>query len=398
MTMHTIVLKPGREKSLLRRHPWVFSGAILKTEGRPKVGETVGVVAANGRILGLGAFSPKSQIRVRMWTFDEETVDASFFVQKVRMAVAAREELLRTDPTLTGIRLVHGESDGLPGVIVDRYGDFLCCQFLTAGAELWKGVLVQALQEATGCRDIFERSDTDARNKEGLTKVTGVLSGQEPPEEIEMVEAGLKFGISLREGHKTGYYLDQRANRALVGAHAKGRTVLNCFAYTGGFGLHAAASGAAHVTNMDVSGPALAMSRRNLERNGLGNTPVDHLEEDVFKGLRRLRQEKRTFDLIVLDPPKFVEAKGHLTRGCRGYKDIGFQAMHLLNPGGLLFTFSCSGLVTPELFQKVTADAALDAGREAVILQFLGQSPDHPVALPVPEGNYLKGLMVQARN
>lgn len=396
--MHTIILKPGREKSLLRRHPWVFSGAIQKTEGRPKAGETVRVAAANGRILGLGAFSPKSQIRVRMWTFVEETVNASFLTRRVHMAVNAREELLRTDPTLTGVRLIHGESDGLPGVIVDRYGDFLCCQFLTAGAELWKGVLVDVLREASGCSNIFERSDTDARIKEGLPKVTGVLIGEEPPGEIGMVEAGLSFGVSLREGHKTGYYLDQRANRALVGRHAADRTVLNCFAYTGGFGLHAAANGAARITNMDVSGPALDMSRRNLTRNGLAEAPVEHLEEDVFKGLRRLRKEEQKFDLIVLDPPKFVEAKNHLTRGCRGYKDIAFQAMHLLHPGGLLFTFSCSGLVTPELFQKVTADAALDAGREAVILEFLGQSPDHPTALSFPEGNYLKGLMVQVRS
>ncbi|WP_461209803.1 class I SAM-dependent rRNA methyltransferase [Desulfocurvus sp. DL9XJH121] len=393
--MPTLILKKGREKSLLRRHPWIFSGAVKSVQGKPKLGQTVDVVSADGTWLAAAAYSPESQITGRVWSFQEgEAVDAGFFEGRLRTAVRAREALGPDVPS-RACRLVHAESDGLPGVVVDRYGDWLCGQFMTAGAELWKAEVAARLMDITGCKGFWERSDGDMRVREGLTPVSGQLLGDAPPDLVEIEEAPARFLVDLRGGHKTGYYLDQRDNRRAVGAMCAGRDVLNCFSYTGGFGVSALLGGAARCAHVDVSAPALALARENARLNGLDEAAAEYLEEDVFQALRRMRDQERTFDVVVLDPPKFADSRANLQKACRGYKDINLQALKLLGPGGLLFTFSCSGLMDADLFQKVVAGAALDAGKDARIVRRFTQAPDHPVALPFPEGDYLKGLLVQ---
>lgn len=387
-------LKPGRDKSLRRWHPWVFSGAIARVTGTPNSGDSVTVVGANGVPLGVGAYSPHSQIRVRLWTFDpHQEVDADFLAAQVARAVARRGE-----PAADGWarRLVHAENDGLPGLVVDRYGDHLVAQVLAAGPERWKEALGDALLAATGCRGLHERSDADVRIKEGLPVRAGHWRGAEAPELVEILENGVRLLVDVRQGHKTGFYLDQRDARARVAALAAGRKVLNCFAYTGGFGLAALRGGAEHVTHLESSGPALALADRHGELNGIDRARWDCVEADAFSRLRQWQQEGRRFDLIVLDPPKFVESRQHLPRGCRGYKDINLQALKLLAPGGLLVTFSCSGLLEADLFQKIVADAALDAGRNLQMVERLGQADDHPVLMSFPEGAYLKGLVCRA--
>jgi 23S rRNA (cytosine1962-C5)-methyltransferase len=395
--MISVTLKAGREKSLLRRHPWVFSGAIARVEGSPGPGETVEVHAADGTPLAVGAYSPQSQISVRAWSFDPtESVSPAFFRTRLKRALAARADCP------SACRLVNAESDGLPGLVVDRYGDYLVCQFLSAGAERWKGDLTAALQELAPCRGIYERSDVDVREKEGLTPATGVLMGEPPPELVPISEGDCRFWVDVRHGHKTGFYLDQRENRMLVGRSAQGREVLNCFAYTGGFGVWALKGGAAGVVNVESAGAALDLARRNVELNDLDASLVEHIEGDVFNVLRRYRDARRQFDLIVLDPPKFADSRNQIEGATRGYKDINLLAFKLLRPGGLLFTFSCSGVITSDLFQKIVAGAALDAevragaeGMQAGIVRRLTQAPDHPVALNFPEGEYLKGLVCQ---
>jgi 23S rRNA (cytosine1962-C5)-methyltransferase len=389
----TLILKAGREKSLLRRHPWVFSGAIAQIEGAPAPGETVEVVAADGAWLGRGAYSPHSQIAVRVWTFDEaEAITPEFFRARLARAMAVRAALL-TEAGTTAYRLVNAESDFLPGLIVDRYGDWLVCQLLSAGAERWRDDLVAALSDLVPCAGIYERSDVDVRAKEGLPLRTGGLAGPAPPERVEIAEHGAHFWVDILQGHKTGFYLDQRDNRALVRVAASGREVLNCFAYTGAFGVSALLGGAAHVTQVESSGAALELAQHHIALNGLEAGRAAHVEGDVFQVLRQYRDSRRQFDLIVLDPPKFAESKHQVERAARGYKDINLLAFKLLRPGGLLFTFSCSGSVPPDLFQKIVADAALDAGRAAQMVRRLTQSADHPVALSFPEGEYLKGLV-----
>jgi len=392
----TMVIKPQRDKSLRNRHPWVFAGSVARSIGSAGPGETVEVVGADGAWLGRGAVSPASQIRVRIWTFTpDEPVDEDFFRRRLAQALKVRGPL-QASPAHTAWRLVNAESDGLPGVIVDRYGDFLVCQFLTAGAAFWKPVLVEALAALAPCAGIYERSDTHVREKEGLPRAAGLLAGAEPPELVEIQEGPLRFLVDVRNGHKTGFYLDQRENRRRLASYAPGAEVLNCFAYTGGFGVSAALAGAARVTNLELSAPALELARRNFQLNGLDGPAVEYVEADVFKQLRSYRDAGRAFDVIVLDPPKFVENKAQLSRACRGYKDINLLAIKLLKPGGTLFTFSCSGLMEPALFQKIVADAAVDAGRHVQILQRLEQAEDHPVALAFPEGHYLKGLVCRA--
>jgi 23S rRNA (cytosine1962-C5)-methyltransferase len=392
--MAEIVMLPGREKSLLRRHPWVFSGAVAKVEGRARPGDTVEVVSAKGKWLGRGAFSPESNIRVRIWTFDAtEAVDAAFFRRRLARALAARD--------LPGIppgarRLVAAEADGLPGLIVDRYADFLVCSFLAAGVERCKAEIADALLDLTGCSGIYERSDAEVRAKEGLTPLAGLLRGAEPPDLVEIEEGPARFLVDVRGGHKTGFYLDQRDNRRRVAALASGRRVLNCFAYTGGFGVAAALGGATSVTHLEASAPALDLARKNAALNRVEHVPAEYLAADAFARLREMRDAKEKFDLIVLDPPKFADSKASLERACRGYKDVNLLAARLLAPGGLLFTFSCSGLMAPDLFAKVVADAFLDAGRDALILARLSQAPDHPASAAFPEGSYLKGLLLRA--
>ncbi|UCF92815.1 MAG: class I SAM-dependent methyltransferase [Desulfobacterales bacterium] len=391
--MSSIILKNGREKSLARRHPWIFSGAVTKVEDLAGPGETVEIRSGDGTWLARGAYSPHSQIIARVWTFDpEEDISAAFFKTRLAQAIRARRGGPPGEPR-TACRLVNAESDALPGLIVDRYGDYLVCQFLAAGVERWRADLVAQLAQLVPCAGIYERSDAGVRTKEGLPHRTGVLYGQPPPDLLEIQEGRSRFLVDVRHGHKTGFYLDQRENRMLVADWAEGAEVLNAFAYTGGFGLWALMGGAAQVVNVDSSVAALELLRRHVLLNGLDPSRVENLAGDAFQLLRRFRDSGRQFDLIILDPPKFAESRRQLARSGRGYKDINLLAFKLLRPGGLLFTFSCSGLVSMELFQKFVADAALDAGRTAQIVRRLGQPDDHPTALNFPEGTYLKGLV-----
>jgi len=390
--MVSIVLKPGREKSLLRRHPWVFSGAIEIVEGDPHPGETVEILTNERDFLGTGAYSPHSQIRVRVWTFqNDQPIDGSFF--RARMDQAIQSRAVHLTGKESACRLINAESDGLPGLVVDKYGEFLVCQFLSAGSEYWKDEIILQLQQILSPAGLYERSDVDIRLKEGLESRTGPLWGDSPPELLQIQEEPCRFLVDIRKGHKTGFYLDQRDNRQALAGYAHGCSVLNCFAYTGGFGIWALRGGAEHVTDVESSSGALELATRNVEINGFNSAKVDHLQGDVFQVLREFRNFNRCFDLIVLDPPKFVDSRSRMPKGTRGYKDINLLAFKLLKAGGILFTFSCSGLVTPDLFQKIVADAALDAGRDAQILRTLTQSPDHPTSLNFPEGAYLKGLV-----
>jgi 23S rRNA (cytosine1962-C5)-methyltransferase len=391
--MKAIVLKRGREKSLMRKHPWIFSGAIARIEGHPRAGETVDILAAEGALLGRGAYSPRSQMTVRVWTFDpQEEVSPEFFADRLALAAESREGLIAGEGP-HGVRLVNAESDGLPGIIVDRYGEYLVVQFLTTGAEYWKAAIVEALSRLEGVSGVYERSDADVREKEGLPKLAGVLAGVEPPDLVEIREGPCRFLVDVKRGHKTGFYLDQRENRAMTPEFARGAAMLNCFSYTGGFGVAALAAGAVAATNVDSSAPALNLARRNAELNGFDESVLENVEGDAFAVMRKWRDEGRVFDLIVLDPPKFAESKANLARASRGYKDINWLAFRLLGPGGILFTFSCSGLMSPELFQKIVSDAALDAGCEAQIIRRLAQASDHPTLLSFPESSYLKGFI-----
>ncbi len=388
-----LTLKYGREDSVLRRHPWIFSGAVHRLEAEPPAGATVRVRDAQGRPLGLAAWSPASQIRARMWTFDADTViDADFFRQRIAAAAALRAPLF-DDAQTNAYRLLASEADLLPGLIVDRYAGVLVCQFLSAGAEFWRDAILEALGERFPGHRFFERSDGESREKEGLPLRTGPIGDPEPEIPCEVREHGLAFEVDPATGHKTGFYLDQRDNRALLGRYARGAEVLNCFSYTGGFAVHALAGGATQVVDVDVSGDALAIARRNVKKNGLDMDRYQQEEADVFHYLRRCRDEGRQFDAIVLDPPKFAASKSQIDRAARGYKDINLLAMKLLRPGGLLFTFSCSGHMVLPLFQKIVADAALDAKRDARVLHVMTQSADHPIALPIPESWYLKGFV-----
>jgi len=386
-----LILKPGREKSLLRHHPWVFSGAVDRLDGSPVSGDTVDVYSVRGEFLARAAFSPASQIRARVWTFADEPVDHAFLRGRILAAVRSRSSIpLPHDAA--AYRLIHAESDGLPGLIVDRYADTLVVQFLSAGAEFWRLAIADILLELTGLTELFERSDADVRELEGLPARLGPLRG-EPPKKCIITENGLRFIVDLVGGHKTGFYLDQHLNRQRVRELSRDRDVLDCFCYTGGFSLNALSGGARSVLSVDASADALALCRENLALNAL---PVDHhtlLEGDVFHLLRKFRDEARSFDLIVLDPPKFAPTAAQAEKAARGYKDINLLGFKLLRPGGRLVTFSCSGGVDPALFQSIVASAALDAGVQAQIEEHLFQAPDHPVALNFPEGAYLKGLV-----
>jgi 23S rRNA (cytosine1962-C5)-methyltransferase len=387
--MASIILKTGRERSLLRRHPWIFANAIAHVEGTPAAGETVDIVSHSGTFLARGAYSPGSQITVRVWTFDvEEPVARALFRARLQRAHAGRRAL-----SGSAGRLVHAECDGLPGTVIDRYGDFLVCQFTAAGAEHFKGEIVEALCELVPSVGIYERSDADVREKEGLAPCTGVLRGQPPPTLLEIAEGPCRFWVDVYHGQKTGFYLDQAANRALVREYCAGAEVLDCFAYTGGFALSALLAGADSAVCVESSADALQLLQRNAEHNGIAAERLELLQADAFQMLRRFRDAGRTFDIVILDPPKFAAARSQVAGAARGYKDINLLAFKLLRPAGVLFTFSCSGLVSAELFQKIVADAALDAGREAQIIRRLTQASDHPVALSFPEGGYLKGLV-----
>ena len=387
-----IILQPEREKSLRRKHPWIFASAVNSVKGRANKGDTVDVIDSQGNWLARGAWSPDSQIQIRVWTFDQsEIIDNGFFQRRIENAHHARKDLIERHG-LTGFRLVAAESDGLPGVTIDKYANVLVCQLLSAGADKHRDKIVWALKKQFPDCVIYERSDVAVRKKEGLEEITQVLHG-EIPDEVIIEENGVKILVDVKGGHKTGFYLDQRDNRAIAAKYAKGKEVLNCFCYTGTFGSYALMAGAKNVVNMDVSDHALDFARRNVEINQLDINKCEFVNQDVFQALRDFKQQGRQFDQIVLDPPKFVDSKASLNRACRGYKDINMLALQLLKPGGILCTFSCSGLMPADLFQKVVADAALDAGRETQILERLSQAPDHPISTNYPEGFYLKGLV-----
>ena len=426
--MNTVTLKSSKEKSLLRRHPWVYANAIERIDGKPASGATVVVRAHDGRFLARAAYSPHSQIRLRVWSFDEaEPIDHAFFKRRVQQALAHRRSFVRGTGAL---RLVFGEADGLPGLIVDYYipdlttsgtpasaragvaanmaasrlplpddeaaaHGQLVCQFMAAGVEAWKDAIVAALVGATGCPNVYERSDVAIREKEGLAQTTGVLAGAAPADALIVNENGVRYHVDVRNGHKTGFYVDQRENRALVQDYAAERDVLNCFCYTGGFSLAALKGGARRVVSIDSSGEALALARANVEANGFEAERAEWLDADAFRTLRRLVEEGERFDLVVLDPPKFAPAREHVDRAARAYKDINLSGFRLLRPGGLLFTYSCSGAIDAELFLKIVAGAASDARVDARILKRLGTGLDHPLLASFPEGEYLKGLLLQ---
>lgn len=393
--MGTATLKKGKEKILQSKHPWIFSGAIDKIDDVKQNGETVIIKSFDGAELALGAVSVHSQIAVRVWSFNsDEKIDKIFFENRIKTAIALREKII--DQNSTNVyRLINSENDLLPGLIVDVYNKYLVCQFLSAGAVFWKKEIVGILSELLKPKCIFERSDSESLVKEKLEKNVGVLLGEEPPELIEVKENNLKFFVNIKSGHKTGFYIDQRDNRKLLGEFVKDKSVLNCFCYTGGFSLYAKSAEAGHLTNIDSSSEALTLITKNFELNNYSIDNVENIEGDVFKLLRKFRDENRKFDVIILDPPKFAESVSQVTKAARGYKDINLLAMKLLNRGGFLFTFSCSGHISQELFRKIVDDAAIDSGRIVKIIRQLTQSSDHPVLSSFPEGLYLKGFICE---
>jgi len=392
--LRRVVLKAGREKSLLRRHPWVFSGAIEEVEGAPQAGDTVAIVSERDEFLAYGAYSPQSQIRARVWSFDRNaTIDAVFFRDAIAAAIAYRNDIVRG---VNAIRLVHGESDGLPGLVVDRYADTAVMQCSSAGADRWRDVLADAVIEHGRCARVFERSDVEVRALEGLEARVGIVRGDAPPPSILIADGEARYLVDVRQGQKTGFFLDQRENRAQVRQAAHGRDVLDVFCYSGGFTLAALIGGARSVTALDSSSAALAQARENLRVSGLADRGVEWIEGDAFATLRRLHAQGRRFDLIVLDPPKFAPTEKHVARAARAYKDVNLWALRLLRPAGLLFTFSCSGGVDEALFQSIVAGAAVDASVACRIVSRLAAAADHPVALNFPEGAYLNGLMLAA--
>ncbi len=402
--MKTLKLREGKERSLHRGHPWVFEGAI--ESGRADAGETVRIEDHEGKFMAWGAFSPKSKIRARIWSFVEgERIDEAFFDRKIQAAVMARQALqIHSD----GMRLVHGESDGLPGLIVDQYGDTLVAQVQACGVERAKPLWLKALMKHTGLEKVYERSDTQARVLEGMESKVGWLAhpeGAESSVELTIEEHEWRLSLNIHEGHKTGFYLDQRNSRRVFAQYVSRHSfesVLNCYAYTGGFSVAALhgmrQSGvwprAGHVISVDSSGPALMEAQRNVALNGFSAEHHQTLDADVGQCLRNMLAEQRRFDAIVLDPPKFAPSAHHVERAARAYKDINRLALQLLRPGGALFTFSCSGGVSPELFHEIVASAGADAGVDGFILERLQGDVDHPMTLNFPEGDYLKGLVV----
>ena len=391
--MKKIVLNAGREKSLLRRHPWVFSGGIAHIDGAVSAGDTVHIVGNDGKFLAVAAANPNANISSRVWDWNETTqINTAFFHKRLATAIDARRRLHHAKPG-EAERLVHGESDGLPGLIVDRYADVVVVQISSAGCNRWREAIVESLQRLTGARAVYERSDADVMELEGLPLRTGLVAGELDSTIVDIEEHGVRFQVDVATGHKTGFYLDQRDNRYRIGKLAENRQVLNCFCYTGGFTVQALAHGAATVMSVDSSADALRLARAHVDLNGLGQDRCEWVDADVFQHLRKLRDQGRQFDLIILDPPKFAPTAATAERAARGYKDINLLAFKLLRPAGLLATFSCSSGVSADLFRKIVAGAALDAGADAQVIEQFHASPDHPVSLAFPEGEYLKGLL-----
>jgi len=391
--MSSVKLKKGRDKSFNRKHPWIFSGAIDSIKDINTNGETVEIFSGDGKFLGYGSYSLHSQISVRVLSFNpEDQIDKDFIQKKIETAAQFRTQIINLETT-NAYRVINAESDSLPGLVVDKYGDFLVCQFLSAGAEFWKKETIEILFNIFNPTGIFERSDVEVREKEGLQQFKGILFGKDPEELIEIIENGNKFFVDINLGHKTGFYLDQRDNRKLLETFSSESKILNCFSYTGGFSVYAIKAGASKVVNLDSSLEALSLAETNLTLNGIASSKYENVQDDVFKYLRKLRDTNKQFDVIILDPPKFAESVCQIEKASRGYKDINLLALKLLKKNGVLFTFSCSGHIVPELFNKIIADAATDAGREVHILKYLTQSPDHAMLTSFPEGLYLKGLV-----
>lgn len=401
--MIDLILKKGKERSLLRRHPWVYDTAVHRLTGKPEVGETVRVLSAEGKALALAAYSPESSLRARCWTFDcNEEINREWFVQKIRQAIQARSSL---KSRTSAIRLIFGEADQLPGLIVDQYGDYIVAQFMAAGVERYKTWIADILMQETSAKGLYERSDAQLRQREGLPLVSGVLRGEEPPAEINVVEDGVKYGVDVRNGHKTGFYIDQRESRFVAQQvaqefkeqHGRGLRALNCFCYTGGFSLALLKGGAAEVVSVDSSAEALAIAKSNSARNGFSESRHQFVCEDVFTYLRQCHERGEHFDLVILDPPKFASNHRQVEKAARAYKDINLKGLNLLSPGGHLFTFSCSGAIDPELFQKIVAGAVFDAHVNAWAIGRFGGGADHPLLMTYPEGEYLKGLHLLVR-
>ncbi len=394
--MPSITLKPGREKSVRNRHPWLFSGAIHTIDPKANDGDIVDAHSNTGQWLARGYLNRRSQIQVRLLSWQADAaIDEAFWRGRLQRALAGRASLA-ADPQTTAYRLVHAESDGLPGLVVDRYGDWLVMQCLTLGVERVKPLLTRLLVELCQPAGIVERSDVEVRGKEGLRPAVGLLHGAAPAGPVEIMEHGQRFLVDLLGGQKTGFYLDQRENRRRVAAYCQGARVLNAFSYSGGFAVYALAAGAAHVSNLDSSLEALELGERNLALNGFDpDGQAEGVAGDVFQVLRDWRAAGQRFDVIILDPPKFAHSQQQVERAARAYKDINLLAMQLLPPGGVLATFSCSGLVSADLFQKILFGASVDAGRDVQVVERLGQGSDHPLLLSFPEGEYLKGLVCQ---
>lgn len=385
-----VLLKAGKEKPVRAFHPWIFSGAIDRAEDTLKAGDLVKVYSAREEFLGTGYFNPESQITVRLLSFKDEPIDFSFFVSKLTQAKKLRDQLM---PAHTNaVRWVHSEGDFLPGLIVDRYGDYLAVQFLTQGVETLKPVILEAIQKVFQPKGICERTDSEMRRMEGMRAQEKSKSSREWPEKIEIEEYGHRFWVDVKGGQKTGFFLDQRENRKLAGEHAKGKKVLNCFAYSGGFSVYAAAAGAQSVTSVEIGKRAAELMKANFELNHFSGSQYQFVTGDVFDFLRQGTDE---YDLIILDPPAFCQHKSQILQASRGYKDINLCAMKRLRPGALLFTSSCSSFISPDLFQKIVFGAAKDAGREVQIIQKTSHPMDHPINIYHPEGEYLKGLFLR---
>jgi 23S rRNA (cytosine1962-C5)-methyltransferase len=390
MTNGKVTIKTGREKPIKQHHPWIFSGAIDRLDNSIADGDVIDVVTHRGEFLARGYLNRRSQITVRLLTWDEaEAIDEAFWTRRLARSIQNRS-------AINARRLVNAESDGLPGLIVDQYAEWIVIQSLTLGLDRVKPHVVDALQSLLKPQGIYERSDVEVRGKEGLDQVTGVLKGSEPPDRIEIEQDGLRFRVDVKRGHKTGFYLDQRDNRRKAQAYCREAEVLNLFSYTGGFAVAALKAGAKSVVSVDSSADVLELAKENVQLNGFAIDDRAFVEADVFSYLRKLRAEGRTFDVIIADPPKLAQSQSQIERAARAYKDLNLIALQLLRPGGYLITFSCSGLVSPELVQKIVFGAALDAEREVQIVEKLSQSGDHPILLSFPESEYLKGLVCRA--
>lgn len=399
----TLILKPGKERALLRRHPWVYSTGVASVKGKPQSGDTIKIVDNKGNFLAWGAYSPESALRARCWSFNEnDVIDEAWIRARVFEAIRSRDNL--KDRT-NAIRLIFGEADFLPGLIVDQYDTQLVTQFQAAGVEKWRPEIGKALTDATGFTQVYDRSDAATRAREGLPERKEVLEGEEPPEKIQIIEDGILYGVDVRMGHKTGFYVDQRDNRRLARqlaenfrkVHGRGMRALNCFCYTGGFSLALAKGGADEVISIDSSGDALEMAQSNAKLNGFSASQMKWVEANVFEQLRKYRDAGEKFDLVILDPPKFASSHHHVEKAARAYKDINLNGLRLLNEGGQLLTFSCSGAIDVDLFQKIVAGAVFDAKTDAWMISRLCAGSDHPLLMTHPEGEYLKGLHLVSR-